>query len=73
MCYSQVINYYSHHNVQLYFFYKEQEINAQNSINNGPRTEGGLPVEGVKQISFAHLVPVTTYFFPYFLLRINRS
>ena len=45
---------YSHHNVQLYFFYKEQEINAQNSINNGTRTEGGLPVEGVKPISFAH-------------------
>ena len=54
MCYSQVINYYSHNNVQLYFFSKEQEINAQNSINNGTRTEGGLPVEGVKQISFAH-------------------
>ena len=46
MCYSRVINYYSHHNVQLYFFYKEQEINAQNSINNGTQTEGGLPVEG---------------------------
>ena len=38
----------------LYFFNKEQKINAQNSINNGTRTEGGLPVEGVKQISFAH-------------------
>ena len=33
---------------------EEQEINAQNSINNGTWTEGGLPVEGVKQISFAH-------------------
>ena len=42
---------YSHHNVQLYFFYREQEIKAQNSINNGTRTGGGL---SVKQISFAH-------------------
>ena len=27
---------------------------CSNSINKGTRTEGGLPVEGVKPISFAH-------------------
>ena len=39
------VKYYRHRIVHMYFFYKQQKIVAQITINNGPRlTEGGLPV-----------------------------